>query len=746
MTVTSPIARNTYAGSGTTGPFAYNFKIFDASQMKVTTTDPSGNQTVLVLDTDYTVSGVGASIGGSVTLTVALALNWTLTLQRNVLLEQLTDVRDQGRFFPSTFEDALDYQMMALQQIADLLSGPQQFAVYDEFEAGIGFVAGTTTTLTLSQLPGNPAAVTVTFDSGAGGIVQHHTKYTVIGKVITFGSAIPIGVVEVQAQYLGATSGSASSNVIDASAVTYTPAGTGTVQRMVQARLEDMLWLEDFGVVGDGVTDDTVNVQKALTAGAAQQKVIYGGSLVCKISSALTMSGPGLVFDVVDYNLTTPPGFLAVGSGYTALTVTGRPQFFSCLVYGTGNAVGGIYLNNPQLARFQIIGAYNLNGFGVKVDKMWDSVVESIDIMQCGNATDYALSFNNAGDICNESVFGHIQVEKANTQAIYIDQQTQNCWFSHIHSEQATGNAAYTTWSLGGNRNAYGRIRLSANGSPTHTTCHMVLNNSSVLGYLTEGDIDTSVEVGSGSTATFSAVEVQGTFHPEGSQYGTVIVLGGHINALSDPSITGLGMWLGGNGTGRLLCYGCDITSLYVGFQYNGTIGKPEWCVLVDCNIGAIVATGQTSAAARFVRCRITTPGNLCSVAAWVGGVILEECDVGTTPGATTVSHVAGYIYLYGGTFNPNMSIANGATLRLARRAQLTGVFTESPAGWSDTLHDGTCIFTNDVGWGITQPPTHGTHYHGERTYKPFPAVGSPYYWVCTVAGSPGTFVAGPNL
>jgi len=130
MTVSSTTSRNDYTGSGASSVFAYAFKIFVESQIRVAVRKTSdGVVTVLALTTDYTLSGVGAEAGGNVTLVNSgqawlsggnLATGYTLTLLRAVTLLQDTDISNQGTYFPETVEDTFDKQVMIAQQLKEI--------------------------------------------------------------------------------------------------------------------------------------------------------------------------------------------------------------------------------------------------------------------------------------------------------------------------------------------------------------------------------------------------------------------------------------------------------------------------------------------------------------------------------------------------------------------------------------------------------------------------------------------------
>jgi len=122
MTVSTQISREDYTGNGVTTVFPYRFRIFNESSLNVVRTDTNGIETPLVLNTDYSVSGVRSYSGGSITLNAALALNFKLAIVRQLPTVQETDIRNQGNFFPEVHEDVFDYMTMLIQQNDEALT------------------------------------------------------------------------------------------------------------------------------------------------------------------------------------------------------------------------------------------------------------------------------------------------------------------------------------------------------------------------------------------------------------------------------------------------------------------------------------------------------------------------------------------------------------------------------------------------------------------------------------------------
>lgn len=117
MTVSTVVNHEQYSGNGVTTVFPYRFRILKSSHMEVTVSDANGVIQRLIEGTDYTITGVGLVTGGNVVLPKPLAEGFNIALDRVLPAVQETDLRNQGRFFAETHEDAFDYLTMLIQQV-----------------------------------------------------------------------------------------------------------------------------------------------------------------------------------------------------------------------------------------------------------------------------------------------------------------------------------------------------------------------------------------------------------------------------------------------------------------------------------------------------------------------------------------------------------------------------------------------------------------------------------------------------
>jgi hypothetical protein len=95
------------------------------SDLLVVRTDTAGVDTTLVLTTDYSVSlnsDQTNSPGGTVTLAVAPATGFQLSILRNVSLTQGTSLPNQGAWYPKVVENALDKLTMIVQQLGEKIN------------------------------------------------------------------------------------------------------------------------------------------------------------------------------------------------------------------------------------------------------------------------------------------------------------------------------------------------------------------------------------------------------------------------------------------------------------------------------------------------------------------------------------------------------------------------------------------------------------------------------------------------
>lgn len=127
MTISTSSSSATGYGNGSTIVWAFGFLIPAANEVVVTVTDNTVSPaTVTTLSSSqYSITGLNNATGGTVTYPLSgspLISGQNITIQRVLPLKQQTSIKNQGAFYPAAVEAALDYGMMAIQQINDTLS------------------------------------------------------------------------------------------------------------------------------------------------------------------------------------------------------------------------------------------------------------------------------------------------------------------------------------------------------------------------------------------------------------------------------------------------------------------------------------------------------------------------------------------------------------------------------------------------------------------------------------------------
>ncbi|MGE5545577.1 MAG: hypothetical protein ACM33T_01670 [Solirubrobacterales bacterium] len=101
-----------YVADGKQMAFPYPFPVFDAQDIEVSV--GSVQQT-----TGYSVSGAGQSGGGTVTFVAAPAAGLAVTLRRRLAIHRTSDFQADGIIRAKAINDEFDYQVAAIQQVAD---------------------------------------------------------------------------------------------------------------------------------------------------------------------------------------------------------------------------------------------------------------------------------------------------------------------------------------------------------------------------------------------------------------------------------------------------------------------------------------------------------------------------------------------------------------------------------------------------------------------------------------------------
>ena len=114
MTITVTISRWSYTGDGNTTIFPYTNKIFNKTDLQVNVAG-----VLQTVDTDYTVDGVSSSTGGNVTFATAPANNAEIVIVRIVPDTQETSLPLGGSFPSERVEEALDKNVILVQQVRD---------------------------------------------------------------------------------------------------------------------------------------------------------------------------------------------------------------------------------------------------------------------------------------------------------------------------------------------------------------------------------------------------------------------------------------------------------------------------------------------------------------------------------------------------------------------------------------------------------------------------------------------------
>jgi hypothetical protein len=128
-----------YDGNGSITTFDYEFRIQSDDELLVTRQNANLTETVLDLDTDYTVTGVGDTTGGTIVLVDAdrAPTNTKLVIQYDGDFNQSTDYSNQGSIQLEVLENTLDHLMMHVRALKELSDRSVKVDAFDTYDSAV---------------------------------------------------------------------------------------------------------------------------------------------------------------------------------------------------------------------------------------------------------------------------------------------------------------------------------------------------------------------------------------------------------------------------------------------------------------------------------------------------------------------------------------------------------------------------------------------------------------------------------
>jgi len=476
-----------YTGTGAQTVFPFSFKIFTTTDVKVVVADLAGVETTL--SSGYTVTANSdqvASPGGSVTMAVAPATGYKLSILGNLPYDQTLAIPGGGNYNPVAHENALDRIVEQMQQVFELASralvqgatatggggtlpSGVSFNVLGWDSAGTSLVnynptslgiaisyagwatqtfsgTGAQTTFVLT----NDAGVADNIELAVGGVVQTagvNFTYTSATKTITFlTGAPPVGTNNVRARYGQALPVGTllSTGVTDSTAF-----GRGVLTAASAAAAGLVTPGSDIGAATATTQSVGDNSTKVATTAFAQAATPQIQPISASVSAnALTITASALT---LDFRSTT------LGSG-AVTRVTGTPA--SLVVPSTGT-LGTVSATQSRLA------VLALNNAGT-VELAVVNIAGSNDLTETGLISTTAISAAATSASVVYSTTARTSVAYRVIGYVESTQATAGTWATAPSTIQGYGGQALAAMSSLG----YGQTWQNVTGSRALSTTY----------------------------------------------------------------------------------------------------------------------------------------------------------------------------------------------------------------------------------------------------------------------------------
>ena len=243
----------------------------------------------------------------------------------------------------------------------------------------------------------------------------------------------------------------------------------GAINRAINQKLQDFINAKDFGVVADGVTDDTTALQNALNYAGTNANILILPTGTMLVSSALTVSfvananglaggiqGQGQTSSVIKYTGSSNITVLTITANYAeTLTITG----FKVLNGGSSTGSTGIQITKVYGSSFFNVASVSFStGFYLKDtnSNKYTKITAQLNVIGLYAELGGGQSYPNLND------FDSCNFLNNSKQGVFINNGTNNtfksCNFAQNGGSDPNSTSIYMYQEYGGNGGGFSLV------------------------------------------------------------------------------------------------------------------------------------------------------------------------------------------------------------------------------------------------------------------------------------------------